>query len=261
MSSATTICFYPITNLSRAIVMTFTYFFLFSSRFSLSSIENPPFFSHYYDNRSELYSPPSPATPLISNPGCFATNTQLLLAPLLPHLSLTESPTIFGISGYSGAGTKKGSEPKINPEELKGGIKVYSLTDHIHEREAGYRLGSFPLNSPSSSSSSSSSSVVLNSTRTKPFQVNFIPSVAPWFQGIISTLSAPLEKPMRAVDIRELYEEMYRGKKLIQVEKEVPMVDQIMGKHGVRMGGFQVHSSGKRVVVVVSFLFSFLFFF
>lgn len=197
----------------------------------------------------ELYSPPSPCTPLISNPGCFATNTQLLLAPLLPYLSLTQSPTVFGISGYSGAGTKKGSDPKVAPESLKGGVKIYSLTDHIHEREASYRLGSFALNS--------SSSPVLNSIRSNPFEVNFIPSVAPWFQGILSTLSAPLEKEMRASEIKALYEKMYQGKKLIKVVNEVPEISDIKEKHGVRIGGFQVHSSGKRVVVVVRPLFLF----
>lgn len=46
----------------------------------------------------------------ISNPGCYATNTQLLLAPLMPLLDLSQPPTVFGISGYSGAGTKSGEK-------------------------------------------------------------------------------------------------------------------------------------------------------
>lgn len=45
----------------------------------------------------------------ISNPGCYATNTQMLLAPLLPLIDVKNPPTVFGISGYSGAGTKTGS--------------------------------------------------------------------------------------------------------------------------------------------------------
>ena len=46
----------------------------------------------------------------ISNPGCYATNTQLLLAPLMPHLDKMQMPTVFGVSGYSGAGTKSGEK-------------------------------------------------------------------------------------------------------------------------------------------------------
>ncbi|KAL8740477.1 MAG: hypothetical protein Q9184_008485, partial [Pyrenodesmia sp. 2 TL-2023] len=40
----------------------------------------------------------------ISNPGCYATAAQVGIAPLLDHLG--GQPTVFGVSGYSGAGTK-----------------------------------------------------------------------------------------------------------------------------------------------------------
>lgn len=166
----------------------------------------------------------------ISNPGCFATNSQLLLAPLLPFLSA--QPSIFAISGYSGAGTKSGKEPKVTPESLAGGVRPYALTDHIHERETGYHLSSlFPTPNPD-------------------FSVAFVPAVAPWFQGIISSVSVPLKEVMRASDIRKLYKDKYQDEKLVKVVSEVPEIQHIAGKHGVRIGGIQVHSSGKRVVAV-----------
>lgn len=40
----------------------------------------------------------------ISIPGCYATGAQLALAPIAEHLGAM--PSIFGVSGYSGAGTK-----------------------------------------------------------------------------------------------------------------------------------------------------------
>ena len=40
----------------------------------------------------------------ISNPGCYATGSQVALAPLREFINGT--PTVFGVSGYSGAGTK-----------------------------------------------------------------------------------------------------------------------------------------------------------
>ncbi|KAL0247704.1 N-acetyl-gamma-glutamyl-phosphate reductase [Cryptococcus tetragattii IND107] len=177
----------------------------------------------------------------VSNPGCYATNSQLLLAPLMPHLDKMQMPSIFGVSGFSGAGTKSGEKdaegrpktvPKISAEDLKGGIRPYSLTDHIHEREASRHLSSLI---PSS---------------TNPFSLAFIPNVAPWFSGIISVLTAPLDKSMRASEIIELYEEKYGKEPLVQIQKTVPDVTEVMGKHGWRVGGVQVHSSGKRVVVV-----------
>lgn len=97
----------------------------------------------------------------ISNPGCYATAAQLGIAPLLPHLSGT--PTVFGVSGYSGAGTKP--SPKNDVDNLRDNIVPYSLTDHIHEREISTQLG---------------------------HDVAFIPHVAVWFQGIhVSPLVFP----------------------------------------------------------------------
>jgi N-acetyl-gamma-glutamyl-phosphate reductase/acetylglutamate kinase len=84
------------------------------------------------------------------------------------------------------------------------------------------------------------------------FALSFIPNVAPWFSGIVSVLNAPLKQSMRASDIIGLYEEKYANEPLCKVVKGVPDVRDAAGKHGWRVGGVQVHSSGNRVVVVVS---------
>jgi N-acetyl-gamma-glutamyl-phosphate reductase/acetylglutamate kinase len=154
----------------------------------------------------------------ISNPGCYATAAQLGIAPLVPFLG--GQPTVFGVSGYSGAGTKP--SPKNDVENLKNNIIPYSLTDHIHEREISTQLG---------------------------VEVGFIPHVAMWFQGIHHTISIPLKDTMSSRDIRQIYQERYAGEKLVKVTGEAPSVKTISGKHGVEIGGFGVHSGGKRVVV------------
>lgn len=48
----------------------------------------------------------------ISNPGCYATGSQLALAPILEHMGAM--PTVFGVSGYSGAGTKPSPKNDVN---------------------------------------------------------------------------------------------------------------------------------------------------
>jgi N-acetyl-gamma-glutamyl-phosphate reductase/acetylglutamate kinase len=154
----------------------------------------------------------------IANPGCYATAAQLGIAPLLEHLG--GQPTVFGVSGYSGAGTKP--SPKNDVDLLTNNLIPYSLTDHIHEREISSRLGT---------------------------EVAFIPHVAVWFQGISHTISIPLNKTMTSRDIRQIYQDRYAGEKLVKVVGEAPLVKAISGKHGVEIGGFSVHSSGKRVVV------------
>lgn len=89
----------------------------------------------------------------ISNPGCYATAAQIGIAPILDFLG--GQPTVFGVSGYSGAGTKP--SPKNDVNNLTNNLIPYSLTDHIHEREISAQLGT---------------------------EVAFIPHVAVWFQGI-----------------------------------------------------------------------------
>ncbi|RMD42955.1 hypothetical protein DV735_g2180, partial [Chaetothyriales sp. CBS 134920] len=154
----------------------------------------------------------------ISNPGCYATAAQLGIAPLVPYLS--GQPTVFGVSGYSGAGTKP--SPKNDVDNLKDNLIAYSLTDHIHEREISSQLGT---------------------------PVAFVPHVAVWFQGIHHTINLPLNQEMTSRDIRTLYQDRYAGEKLLKVIGEAPTVKKISGKHGAEIGGFAVHSSGRRVVV------------
>lgn len=57
---------------------------------------------------------------------------------------------------------------------------------------------------------------------------------------------------MAARDIRNIFAERYAGERLIKVTGESPSVKAIAGKHGVEVGGFGVHSSGRRVVVNVT---------
>ena len=160
----------------------------------------------------------------ISNPGCYATAAQLGIAPLIGHLApMPAQPTVFGVSGYSGAGTKP--SPKNDVNNLTDNLIAYSLTDHIHEREISTQLGT---------------------------DVAFVPHVAVWFAGIHHTISLPLAQSMASRDVRQLYQDRYDKEKLVKVSGESPQVKLIAGKHGVEIGGFAVHSSGKRAVVNVT---------
>ncbi|AQZ10229.1 ARG5,6 (YER069W) [Zygosaccharomyces parabailii] len=155
----------------------------------------------------------------IANPGCYATGSQLSIAPLRDYI--TGLPTVFGVSGYSGAGTKPSS--KNDPKFLDNNLIPYSLTNHIHEREISARLG---------------------------HEVAFIPHVGQWFQGISLTISIPIKKDsLTSEDVQKLYEKFYDGEKLVNIQKDIPLVKDISGTHGVAIGGFKVNKQGDRVVV------------
>lgn len=57
---------------------------------------------------------------------------------------------------------------------------------------------------------------------------------------------------MASRDIRNIFADRYAGEELIRVTGEPPTVKNIAGKHGIEVGGFGVHSSGKRAVVNVT---------
>lgn len=159
----------------------------------------------------------------ISNPGCYATGAQIGISPLVDYISKTERPTVFGVSGYSGAGTKP--SPKNDINNLRENLIPYSLTDHIHEREISRQLGT---------------------------RISFTPHVAQWFQGIALTINIPLEQKMTSRDIRNIYQDRYDGEQLVTISGEPPVVKDISGKHGVVVGGFGVNAAQDRVVVVAT---------
>ena len=84
--------------------------------------------------------------------------------------------------------------------------------------------------------------------------VAFIPHVGSFFQGISLTASIPLNKTVKAETIHQLYQEMYGAEPLIKVHpvNSIPEVRDISEHHHVEVGGFKVHSSGSRVVIVAT---------
>ena len=144
---------------------------------------------------------------------------------------------------------------------MGSGTRPYALTDHIHEREAGYHLDQLLHPSPESNPSDAFvPSTSPQDAQRKKFQLAFVPNVGSWFSGIISVLSAPLAAPATAKEIKELYKQKYEGEKLIEVKSDIPTLQDIQGIQGWKVGGVQVHSGGRRVVVVVGVCFIFLYY-
>jgi N-acetyl-gamma-glutamyl-phosphate reductase len=157
----------------------------------------------------------------ISNPGCYATAMQLALAPLIPLLEGHAS--VFGVSGYSGAGTTP--SPKNDPEVLRDNLLPYALVDHVHEREV---------------------------TRQLRHPVLFMPHVAPFFRGITVTVSVAFEEPHTLEELTALYASTYGDEPLVQLSAEPPLVRDIAGKHHVAIGGVSVSKGGRHGAVVAT---------
>lgn len=156
---------------------------------------------------------------LIANPGCYATASQLGLLPIVDYLETV--PSIFGVSGYSGAGSKPSENN--DPKRLKDNLKAYKLVNHIHENEVCRALGT---------------------------EVYFMPHVAAFFRGIHLTISAQLKDALETDEIKRLYQQFYQGCALIHVTDAIPEVQAVQNTHNVNMGGFSV--KGKHLVLCVT---------
>lgn len=168
----------------------------------------------------------------ISNPGCYATGAQVALLPLLGGkpgvsgslLDASIPPHVFGVSGYSGAGTSPSAAN--DPNVLNNNILAYKSVNHIHEHEVSHQLGT---------------------------RIRFMPHVAPYFQGIHLTVSAQLtDASLTAAQVQELYEAYYAGERLVKVTGGIPFVKDNAFHPHVTVGGFQIDPDTGRLVVIAT---------
>lgn len=160
-------------------------------------------------------------TKRIANPGCYATAMQLALYPA--HEFIDGVPSIFGVSGFSGAGTTPSE--KNDPARLEHNLMPYKLTGHNHEKEATRHLG---------------------------FPVRFTPHVHPAFRGIVVTVHVPLKGIKSAFDLRALFEHAYGDEKLIAISDKIPELREGTGNNGVIIGGFEISEDGHHGVIVAA---------
>ena len=144
----------------------------------------------------------------ISNPGCYASAMQFMLAPLK---NILDGPAhFFGISGYSGAGATPNN--RNNLESLKDNILPYSLVSHLHEKEV--QANCYP-------------------------NVLFTPHVGNFFRGILMTGNFTLTSAISLEDITKIFNKYYENKALIFIQDNVPNMQTVQNTSKVIIGGFE----------------------
>ena len=159
----------------------------------------------------------------IANPGCYATGAQLALAPLVEQMAGV--PAVFGVSGYSGAGTTPSR--RNDPDVLADNLLPYMLVEHVHEREVAFHIG---------------------------HDIRFLPHVAPFFRGISLTIAAELLEPQTDADLLSLYRSFYSRCPLVDITAVIPEVRDVRGSHRVIIGGFSVSETNPAHVSLVAVL-------
>ena len=174
---------------------------------------------HRFDDDWEYRIPELSDAPIsnrISNPGCYASAMQFMLAPL--KNVLIGSVNLYGISGYSGAGASPNA--RNNQEGLKDNILPYSLVSHLHEKEVkahGYA------------------------------DILFTPHVGNFFRGIMMTGNFILSESLKVEVIHDLFSNFYKQKELILVQQELPNMQDVQNTSNVIIGGFAVDPTINRL--------------
>jgi N-acetyl-gamma-glutamyl-phosphate reductase len=159
------------------------------------------------------------ASTRISNPGCYATAGQLAVAPL--RECLAGDVHVFGVSGYSGAGTSPSR--KNDTQALKDNLMPYALSGHLHEAEMSCHLGR---------------------------GVRFTPHVAQFFRGIVSTIHMTLDRDYTRDALLELYQQAYDKEPLVRITDDIPEVRDGAYKPGAVIGGFSLSQNARQLVVI-----------
>ncbi len=151
---------------------------------------------------------------IVANPGCYPTAVVLAVRPLIESFDV-QSVIADAKSGVSGAGMVKEDEyQKFVGDE---NFKAYKLTTHQHAPEIDQEVG---------------------------FPVFFTPHLAPFDQGIFTTIHAlTLANPQ---EVKRCYEEKYKDEPFVKLVKE-PDVASVRNTNMCQIGGFE--SDGKRCVI------------
>ena len=175
----------------------------------------------------ELYAEQIKTSPLVANPGCYATSVILALRPLAAFLWIAPGSMVVCDckSGASGAG----KEPRrdLHFVELDENFKAYNLFSHRHTPE------------------------ILEHTGIPESQLTFSTHLLPLARGILSTIYVTLDQPRTAQSIEALYRSFYAGRPMIRLWPAglLPELQHVAHTNFCDIG-FALDSSGRRLILV-----------
>ncbi|MDY6917479.1 MAG: N-acetyl-gamma-glutamyl-phosphate reductase [Chloroflexota bacterium] len=150
-------------------------------------------------NRARL-----PSARLVANPGCYPTGAILALAPAVREGLIEPEIVIDSKSGVSGAG--RGLTLLTHFAEANENVSAYALGGHRHLPE-----------------------IVQELSKLNPaleLSVTFVPHVIPMNRGILTTCYARLTRAKTVDEVREVYQEFYRGETFVSVADSPPQTKQ-----------------------------------
>jgi N-acetyl-gamma-glutamyl-phosphate reductase len=151
---------------------------------------------------------------LVANPGCYPTAVILSLAPLVKRGMIdTDRVVVDAMSGSSGAGASP-SEFTHHPTTAAN-VRPYSAVNHRHLPEIEQELGELAG---------------------RRIRVLFTPHLVPISRGILTTAHVFFSQGVKPEQVREAYEEFFRGEPFVRVRQRLPELNFVVGSNYCDIG-------------------------
>jgi N-acetyl-gamma-glutamyl-phosphate reductase common form len=187
---------------------------------------------------TELHQDEVRQTPMVANPGCFASAAILGLAPLLKYGLVDEQTLVVsGLSGTAGAGAEL-SRAAHHPE-IGNNLVAYNVVDHRHSYEMEQELSLLAGQSVS---------------------VHFTPVYAPIVRGILDICYAFPKHRLTRQSLLEMYQTFYQDHEFVKIYdhpkeqnvswqyKPYPWVNSVAGSNYCYIG-LDVDEKRNRIVI------------
>ena len=175
----------------------------------------------------ELYASEIASSPLVANPGCYATSVILALRPLAEAGLIAEGSSVVCDckSGASGAG--KDPRRDLHFVEVDENFKAYNLFSHRHTPE------------------------ILEHTGLSEDHLVFSTHLLPLARGILSTIYVTLGDARSGAEIETVFRKFYAGRPMVRIwpAGSLPELQHVAHTNFCDIG-FSWDKSGKRLIVI-----------
>ena len=175
----------------------------------------------------ELYASEIASSPLVANPGCYATSVILALRPLAEAGLIADGSSVVCDckSGASGAG--KDPRRDLHFVEVDENFKAYNLFSHRHTPE------------------------ILEHTGLSEDRLVFSTHLLPLARGILATIYVTLGDARSGAEIETVFRKFYAGRPMVRIwpAGSLPELQHVAHTNFCDIG-FSLDKSGKRLIVV-----------
>ena len=150
----------------------------------------------------------------VANPGCYATSICLGIAPAVGLIDVSDI-VVVAASGTTGAG--RSAKINLIASEVMGSLTSYKFGGvHQHTPEIEQAI---------------------SAVAQKPAKISFTPILAPMPRGILSTITAKLNHPLKTEQAHELYVKAYESEFFVDVLplSQMPKTSALTGSNKVQI--------------------------